>query len=76
MERNGFLPEKIKIVDPKEIAHKIFSLIFNHLQHEGISEHARGASAQLDRVMYDSDGNYHNRMALDERIYDSYLREG
>lgn len=32
---------------------RVVRLLFNHLQHEGLSDHARGGGPMLDRVLYE-----------------------
>lgn len=78
MEKD-FLPEGLTLFDPLESARKAARWLFSHITTEprpSHSEHYRGGAAQLDRALYDSDGNYHDRVSLDAHMYDSYLSEG
>ena len=85
MDKNGFperfeiLPEPIeKLLRAGQHVGEFLLRQFMHVQSapDRHSDHYRGASADLDKALYDSDGNYHDRMSLDEQMYDSYWREG
>lgn len=53
MEKDPNPLPHFKIIDPRELLCGAAHFLFDHLRHNGLSEHNRGGGPALDRALYD-----------------------